>query len=241
MKLSAMALAAGLAWSLSSAALAQPPAGGTTITAQDRVLDERIEKRLSSDATLKKYHVKVEVEGGVATLTGTVATEAERTRAGQLARVPGVTRVENKIVADLDAATRSKGTTGKIEEKAKSGAEKTKDAGEKAVDKTKEASEKAYEKSKEVGEKAVDKTKEGVSKTGEVMTDGWITSRIKTKYLGDEALRASDIKVETTDHVVTLTGTVVSPAAHAKAIEFAKEVEGVHHVVDHMKIVPKNP
>jgi hyperosmotically inducible periplasmic protein len=239
MKLSAIALAAGLAWSLSSIAIAQPPAGGTTITGQDRALDARIEKRLSDDASLKKYHVKVAVEGGVATLSGTVATEAERTRAGELARVPGVTRVDNKIVADLDAATRAKGTTGKIEEKAKSGAEKTKDAGEKAYDKSKDAGEKAYDKSKSAGEKAVDKSKDGVSKTGEAITDGWISSRIKTKYMGDEALRASDIKVDTTDHVVTLTGTVVSPAAHAKAIEFAKDVEGVQRVVDHMKIVPK--
>ena len=220
MKLSTMVLAAVLAWSTSSIGSAQTAAGGTTVTGQDRALDSRIEKRLGDEASLKKYDIKVSVEGGVATLTGTVATDAERTRAGELAKVPGVTRVDNRIVADLDAATRgAKGTAGKLEDKSKAGAEKTKDA----------------------GSKAVDKTKDGVSKSGEVITDGWITSRIKTKFMGDEALRASDIKVDTTDHVVTLSGTVVSPAAHVKAIEDAKEVEGVHRVVDRMKIVPKNP
>src|SRR5437763_5606532 len=114
MKLSAIALAAGLVWSASSVATAQPPAGGTTITAQDRALDARIQKRLGDEPSLKKYNVKVSVEGGVATLSGTVGTEAERTRAGEIANVPGVTRVDNKIVADLHAATRrGKGKTGK--------------------------------------------------------------------------------------------------------------------------------
>src|SRR5262249_22202245 len=149
--------------------------------------------------------IKVDVVKGVATLTGTVATEAERTQAATLAKVPGVTQVDNKIVADLDAATRSraKGTTGKV------------------IDKT-----------KDTGEKVVDKTKEGVSKTGEVITDGWITSRIKTKFMGDEGLRASSIDVSTDKHVVTLSGTVVSAAAHHKALADAKEVEGVKRVVD---------
>ena len=78
-----------------------------------------------------------------------------------------------------------------------------------------------------------------MSKTGEVITDGWITSRIKTKFMGDEALRASDIHVDSNDHVVTLSGSVVSPAAHAKAIGMARDVEGVQRVVDKMKIVPK--
>ena len=157
------------------------------------------------------------MESGVVTLTGTVATEAERTRAGELAKVAGVTRVDNKIVADLDAALHPKGTAGKATDAAKKGAEKTKDA----------------------GEAVVDKTKEGVSKTGEVITDTWITGRIKTKFMGDEALRSSDISVKSDNHVVTLSGSVVSPAAHAKAIGMAREVEGVKNVIDKMKIVPK--
>jgi hyperosmotically inducible protein len=217
MKLSVIGLVAGLAMTVSSAAIAQTAAGGTTMTAQDKLLDSRIEKRLHDDATLKKYDIDVTVDAGIVTLTGTVATEGERTRAAALAKVPGVTRVDNKIVADLDAATRAKGTTGKVVDKTKEGAEKTKDA----------------------GAKAVDKTKEGLSKTGEVITDGWITTRIKSKFMTDEALRASTIDVDTDDHVVTLTGSVVSPAAHAKAISMAKDVEGVNRVVDRLKIVPK--
>src|SRR5258708_7128186 len=82
----------------------------------------------------------------------------------------------------------------------------------------------------------VDKTKEIGSKTGEVTTDGWISTRIKTNFMGEEMLRQSDIKVDTDDHVVTLSGSVVSAAARAKAISIAKGVEGVHRVVDKLTV-----
>src|SRR5205085_6459472 len=128
----------------------------------------------------------------------------------------------------LSAADHTKGTTGKV-------IDKTKEAGEK----TKEGAEKAATKTKEVGGKAVDKTKEGLSKTGEVITDGWITTRVKSKFIDEDLLKGSDINVSTDNHVVTLTGTVPSAAARARAVEQAKEVEGVHSVVDHLTVGPK--
>ena len=94
----------------------------------DHNLDERIEKRIDG-STLKKYDVKVSVTNGVATLTGTVATEADRRQATQLATIPGVTRVENRLLVDLAAPT---GTTGTIKSTAKEGAEKTKAGAEKS-------------------------------------------------------------------------------------------------------------
>jgi hyperosmotically inducible protein len=92
---------------------------------------------------------------------------------------------------------------------------------------------------KEGAEKVVDKTKEGLSKTGEVITDAWITTRVKSKFVGEDLLKGSDINVDTNDHVVTLKGTVMSAAARARAVEQAKEVEGVHKVVDLLTIGPK--
>ena len=91
----------------------------------------------------------------------------------------------------------------------------------------------------DTSKKGAKKVKGAATKTGEVITDGWISSRIKTKFEGDTDLRASDIKVDTNDHVVTLSGTVVNSAAHAKALTIAKGVEGVDRVVDNLKIVAK--
>ena len=106
---------------------------------------------------------------------------------------------------------------------------------EKATDKVKGTAGTVADKSK----KGAAKTKDALSKTGEVITDGWISSRIKTKFMADEALRASAIKVDTNDHVVTLTGAVPDTAAHAKALALAKEVEGVDRVVDKLQIASK--
>jgi hyperosmotically inducible protein len=207
-----------------SAAFAQAPA--TTTATADRNLDNRIEKKLHNDATLKKYNIDVAVANGVATLTGTVPTEADRAKAGQMANEPGITRVDNQLIVDLIAGV--KGTAGKVEQKTKEGAEKTK-----------QGADKAWEKTKEGAGTVADKTKEGVSKTGEVITDGWITTRVKSKFVGEDLLKGSDINVDTDNHVVTLKGTVPSAAARARAVAEAKEVEGVHKVVDQLTIGPK--
>jgi len=185
----------------------------SAVASADHNLDERIEKRLDG-STLKKYNVKVSVTNGVATLSGTVPTEADRRQATQLATIPGVTRVENQLLVDLAA---TKGTTGTMKSTAKEGAEKT----------------------KEGAEKVADKTKEELSKTGEVITDSWITTRVHSKFVGEDLLKDSNINVDTKDHVVTLKGTVMSAAGRARAVEQAKEVEGVHRVIDQLVIGPK--
>ena len=196
----------------------------------DKLLDTQIEQRIHKDASLKKYSIDVTVDGGVATLTGTVPTEADRTKATQLATIKGIARVDNKIIVDLAAAAGTKGTAGTIKEKTKEGAEKTKEGAEKVAEKTKEGA-----------GKVVDKTKEGLSKTGEVITDAWITTRVKSKFVGEDLLKDSDINVDTNDHVVTLKGTVMSAAARTRAVAEAKEVEGVRRVVDQLTIGPKKP
>jgi osmotically-inducible protein OsmY len=211
----------------------------TTTPSSDSALDKRIETRIHTNSALKKYSIDVAVNNGVATLTGTVPTEADRTKATQLATVPGISRVDNQLVVDLNAAT--KGTGGKFEEKTKAGANKTKAGAEKAADKTKEGADKAWEKTKEGAGTVAEKTKEGVSKTGEVITDGWITTRVKSKFVGEDLLKDSDVHVNTDNHVVTLTGTVMSAAGRARAVAEAKDVEGVHKVVDHLTIGPKKP
>ena len=186
----------------------------------DNTLEDRIEKRLNS-SPLKRYDIDVHVDAGVAKLTGTVANEADRRRATQLATIPGIARVENQLAVDLSAKGTMKG-------RAREGAENTKEGAEKVGDKARAGA-----------EKAVDKTKEGLSKTGEAITDAWITTRVKTKFVGEDLLKNSDINVDTTDHVVTLRGTVMSAAGRARAVAQAKEVEGVHRVVDRLTIGPK--
>jgi osmotically-inducible protein OsmY len=209
-----------------SASPANPAEARAGAATSDSAIDKKIEKRLHANASLKRYHLKASVDGGVATLTGTVATNAQKARAGQLAMVSGVTRVDNQIAVDPNAGTR--GTTGKIVDKTKEAGEKTKEGAIKAGEKTKEGA-------KTVGEKS----KEGAQKVGEEITDAWIITRIKSKFIGEDVLKGSDINVDCDNHVVTLRGTVPTAAARARAVEQAKEVEGVKSVVDKLTIGPK--
>jgi len=204
------AMLVGAPLSTASNAFAAPQTKAAANT--DKAIEDRIEKGIARDSKLKGFSISVDVDNGVATLKGTVATEADRGKVAEIARVSGATKVENHLVADMAAGTRPKGTTGKIEKK----------SGE------------AYDKTKEVGGKVVDKTKEGAEKTAEYATDAWVTSRIKTKMVGVDELKGSDVHVSTDDHVVTLTGTA-SAAGRVKAVEIAKSVEGVKRVVDRIK------
>jgi len=219
------------------AAAPQAPTA-TASKSPDVTTASKIEKKINA-SSLKKYDIKVSVNDGVATLTGTVATEGDRRRAAQLATIDGVSRVDNQLVVDLNAGTAAKGTTGKAESNLDKGAEKTKKGVDKAIDKTKEGAGTAWEKSKEGASKAADKSAQGVSKAGEAITDTYIKTRVKSKFLDEDLLKDSDITVDVSDHVVTLSGTVPTAAGRARAIEEAKKVDGVHQVIDRMTIGPK--
>lgn len=212
MKLSVFGLLAIVAAGPAAAnTFAQTAATTTTApSAHDKAISDRIAKRIAEEPGLKADAVKVKVENGVVTLSGMVANEADRARAERLAHVEGVTKVDNDLKTHDDAKSGVKGTAGTVADKTKEGAEK-------------------------VGEK----TKEGLSKTGEVITDAWITGRISSKFVNEALLHDSNIDVDTNDHVVTLNGTVLTSAGRRRAVAIAKEVEGVHRVVDKMTIGPK--
>ena len=194
----------------------------------EKAIDDRIEARIHNDPTLRKREILVTIDNGVVTLTGMVKTGAESARAARLAKVTGVSRVNNNLVVSKDVKDSIKDTAHKVGEKTKDGAVATKNAAEKAGEKTKEGAIKAGE-----------KTKEGLSKTGEVITDAWITTRVKSKFVGEDLLKGSDINVDTNNHVVTLRGTVVLAAGKARAEAQAKEVEGVRSVMNNLVIGPK--
>ena len=62
------------------------------------------------------------------------------------------------------------------------------------------------------------------------VNDGWITTKVKADLLATENVSGLDIKVETVDGVVTLTGAVTSQAQKDKAVEVARQIKGVKRV-----------
>jgi osmotically-inducible protein OsmY len=155
----------------------------------DGALQDRIEHRLATDSSVRKYDIDVKVSSGVVTLNGAVATDAQKGEAARLANVNGVTKVDNDIKVDKD------------------------------VDRT-----------------LTERAKSGLTKKGEAITDAWITAKLKWFYVGEDSLKGSDITVDTSNHVVTLKGTVTTAAGKTRAIELAKETDGVSRVDDHLMV-----
>jgi hyperosmotically inducible protein len=85
-------------------------------------------------------------------------------------------------------------------------------------------------------EKAAEKTKEVAVATGAALSDGWITTKVKAKFADETVLKGNDINVDTTDHVVTLSGGVPSAMAKERAVEIAGGTEGVKRVVNQLVV-----
>jgi hyperosmotically inducible periplasmic protein len=66
---------------------------------EDGALTAKIKSKMALDDSVKAVDINVDTSGGVVTLQGTVHSEAERTRALQLAReTKGVTSVNDRLV-----------------------------------------------------------------------------------------------------------------------------------------------
>jgi hyperosmotically inducible periplasmic protein len=73
-------------------------------------------------------------------------------------------------------------------------------------------------------------------RVGTYMDDSYLTSTIKTKLVGDIALKSFDIHVVTKNGVVTLSGTLPNNDLRDEAVRTAKSVGGVKDVISDIKI-----
>lgn len=72
--------------------------------------------------------------------------------------------------------------------------------------------------------------------TGEAIDDGVVTAKVKAKLVGDPVTKAHQITVETFKGTVQLSGFVETSQARARAIQLAKDVDGVKQVKDALEI-----
>lgn len=71
---------------------------------------------------------------------------------------------------------------------------------------------------------------ETVTEMQEAVSDSWITSKVKSVFLSNTNISGLDIKVETVDGVVALSGEVPTQAERDLAISKAENVKGVKNV-----------
>ena len=92
------------------------------------------------------------------------------------------------------------------------------------------------ERARDVGAKVGETAAVAANQAKHVLENGAITAKIKSKMTLDDTLDAIKIDVDTSDGIVTLNGTVNTEAQHQRAIQLAKETDGVRQVVDRLKV-----
>jgi hyperosmotically inducible periplasmic protein len=88
----------------------------------------------------------------------------------------------------------------------------------------------------EVSDKELAEEESVLEKTGQFMSDAWITSKVKTVFLFSKNIEGSEITVTTQEGVVTLEGSVKSEKQKLQAIQLAKEVVNVKSVQSNLTI-----
>lgn len=77
---------------------------------------------------------------------------------------------------------------------------------------------------------------EAANRAQRMASSAALTAKIKSKMALDDTIDARDINVDTSDGVVTLHGGVASAAERQRALQLARETEGVKSVVDLLSI-----
>jgi hypothetical protein len=90
----------------------------------------------------------------------------------------------------------------------------------------------ARERGAEIGEKVGRLANEAQ----DAISDGAITAKIKSKMALDDTIKSRDIHVSTSNGAVTLSGKVASAAERDRAMQLARETDGVKSVTDQMQI-----
>ena len=195
----------------------------------DEAITTNIQARYFGDPEIKAYDVDVESEAGVVTLSGTVETEAARAQAAALAQqVEGVTRVQNDLrVEPPMSADADGGLDVDADADARDG-----EVGIAARDETPDQS------ARSDADDAVDGDADAnLTDLDDQINAGWITMKIQAQYFGEDAVKGRHIDVDTSQTGrVSLKGEVETDAARQRAIEIARNTEGVTDVVDQLTV-----
>ena len=92
------------------------------------------------------------------------------------------------------------------------------------------------ERARAAGAEIGDKIAVGAEKASENLEEARLTAKVKSKVALDDTLDGSRIHVSTEGNRVTLTGTVLNQAQHARALALARETTEVGSVVDHLSV-----
>src|SRR6267378_744768 len=88
---------------------------------------------------------------------------------------------------------------------------------------------------------ATEKAAEKAAKAGDQLADGWLVTKIQSKFVADRDIKATDINVSANDGVVTLKGRVLNKPMRDLAVTIAQNTDGVKQVVDQLTVTIAGP
>jgi hyperosmotically inducible periplasmic protein len=84
--------------------------------------------------------------------------------------------------------------------------------------------------------KAVDTASEAKDHLGDTVAEAALTAKIKSKMALDDHVNARGINVDTSGSVATLSGVVASKDERKRAVQLARDTEGITRVVDKLEV-----
>jgi osmotically-inducible protein OsmY len=92
------------------------------------------------------------------------------------------------------------------------------------------------DRARETGARIGERIVVGANRAEQIATDAALTAKIKSKMALDDHVEAIDIDIDTAGSVVTLRGTVSSQDERQRAVQMARETEGVTTVIDQLVV-----
>ena len=178
--------------------------------------------------------------GGTTATTTTTVTPMPATKVADKSLIAVDNAAANTRAAAANAADNTREAAAVAADKTRNAAatvvEKTKEVAATVADKTRAATANMAAKSEVAADKAEVKTDAAARKTGAVVADSVITTKVKADIFKEPELKSMAIHVETEKGVVMLSGFVDSKADADKAVAVAKNIEGVTSVKSAIKV-----
>ena len=92
------------------------------------------------------------------------------------------------------------------------------------------------QKAREVGATLSERAGQAAEATERALSDGSLTAKIKAKMALDDRVKALNLDVDTSAGVVTVSGVAHSQAERERALQLARETDGVKQVIDRLTV-----
>jgi len=127
----------------------------------------------------------------------------------------------------------------KIKKVSKQMGETAMDAARDLSEGAKRAAHKTTEQGMEVLQEIGEKVATGLDDVGQKLSDSWITTKVISSLISDEAVESEKVMVTTHDGIVSLTGIVKDETERARVVDISASIRGVRAVLADQLTTPK--